>query len=94
MVAGLVMMFGNLVYALRRGKKAPANPWGGATLEWQIETPPHFESFTETPTITRGPYVFSATVEKTNGNGNGKTRGHAATPVKRAGSAARTGRRK
>ncbi len=61
MTAGLAMMFGNLVHGFFRGKKAPENPWGGATLEWQIETPPTAENFEKIPTITRGPYVFTAT---------------------------------
>jgi cytochrome c oxidase subunit 1 len=59
MVGGLGMMFGNLVHAFFRGKKAEANPWGGATLEWQISSPPSFENFEKVPMITRGPYVFT-----------------------------------
>jgi len=58
MVGGLGMMFGNLLYALFRGKKAEADPWGGSTLEWQIPSPPHAENFEEVPVITYGPYVF------------------------------------
>jgi cytochrome c oxidase subunit 1 len=58
MVGGLLTMFGNLVRAFFRGEKAPANPWGGATLEWQIPSPPPAENFEEIPTVTRGPYVF------------------------------------
>ncbi len=54
--AGLVFMFGNLIVALFRGPKAPANPWGGATLEWQIPSPPPAENFEQIPTITHGPY--------------------------------------
>jgi cytochrome c oxidase subunit 1 len=58
MVAGIALMFANLIWALRRGKKAPDNPWGGATLEWQIPSPPTAENFEEIPEVTRGPYVF------------------------------------
>ena len=36
--AGLVMMLGNLIYYRRRGAIAPANPWKGVTLEWQIDS--------------------------------------------------------
>jgi cytochrome c oxidase subunit 1 len=46
------------MHAFFRGKKAEDNPWGGATLEWQIPSPPSAENFEEIPTITRGPYVF------------------------------------
>ena len=58
MVAGLGLMFANLWRGLRRGAKAPANPWGGATLEWQIPSPPPTENFEKVPTVTRGPYEF------------------------------------
>jgi cytochrome c oxidase subunit I len=61
MVSGMIMMFGNLVYAFFKGKKAERNPWGGATLEWQIPSPPPAENFEEVPVITHGPYVFDGT---------------------------------
>jgi cytochrome c oxidase subunit 1 len=57
-VAGLLIMFGNLIWALVRGKKAPDNPWGGRTLEWQIPSPPPRENFEKIPVITHGPYKF------------------------------------
>jgi cytochrome c oxidase subunit 1 len=60
MVSGLGMMFGNLIYAFFRGKKAEANPWGGATLEWTLPSPPTFENWEHNPpVITHGPYVFN-----------------------------------
>ncbi len=55
---GLILMFGNLAYAFFRGREAERNPWGGATLEWQIPSPPPKENFGETPVITRGPYGY------------------------------------
>ncbi len=58
MVAGIVLMFANLLHGAFRGKKAPANPWGAATLEWQIPSPPSAENFDTVPTVTRGPYDF------------------------------------
>jgi cytochrome c oxidase subunit 1 len=58
MVGGLALMFATLGYGMRRGEKAPANPWGGATLEWQIPSPAPAEDFEEIPTVTHGPYVF------------------------------------
>jgi cytochrome c oxidase subunit 1 len=64
MVSGLGLMFGNLLYALFRGKKAEADPWGGSTLEWQIPSPPHAENFETVPIITHGPYVFPGRKEK------------------------------
>jgi cytochrome c oxidase subunit 1 len=58
LVAGLIGMISNLVYHVRRGAVAPANPWHGVTLEWQIPSPPPHENFDEIPVITREPYVF------------------------------------
>jgi cytochrome c oxidase subunit 1 len=63
MVAGLFFMMAVLLWSVFWGKKAPANPWGGATLEWTLPSPPETEDFEEIPTITRGPYDFSA-IEK------------------------------
>jgi len=58
LIAGLVMMTVNLIHARRKGAIAPANPWKGVTLEWQIPSPPPVENFEEIPTITRKPYFF------------------------------------
>ena len=51
LATGLVIIFGNLVYALFRGDKAPASPWGGKSLEWTISSPPPPENFKETPVV-------------------------------------------
>ncbi len=58
LIAGLIMMFGNLIYALKKGAAAGANPWGGATLEWQTASPPPRENFENIPHIERGPYDY------------------------------------
>jgi cytochrome c oxidase subunit 1 len=59
LIAGMAILFINLLVSLRRGPKAPANPWGGATLEWQIASPPPMANFDEIPTVTHGPYDYS-----------------------------------
>jgi cytochrome c oxidase subunit 1 len=59
LAAGLLMLAGTFIIALFRGEKAPANPWGGVTLEWQIPSPPPVENFETIPTITRPPYEFN-----------------------------------
>ncbi|MCE1229748.1 MAG: cbb3-type cytochrome c oxidase subunit I [Firmicutes bacterium] len=59
LVLGLLMYFGTLLYAIFRGKKADANPWGGVSLEWTIPSPPPLENFETIPTITTGPYHFA-----------------------------------
>ncbi len=64
MVAGLALMFYNLWRGIRHGAKAPANPWGGATLEWQIPSPAPTENFEHIPTVTHGPYHFGDSGKK------------------------------
>jgi cytochrome c oxidase subunit 1 len=42
---GFFIMAGYLLHSLVRGEKAPANPWGGATLEWETSSPPPYYNF-------------------------------------------------
>jgi cytochrome c oxidase subunit 1 len=58
---GLIILLINLFHGLFRGEKIGCNPWGGATLEWSIPTPPPTENFREEPTVTHGPYDFKGT---------------------------------
>jgi cytochrome c oxidase subunit 1 len=58
MVVGIFAVMANLVLSVFRGKKAPSNPWGGATLEWTLPSPPPAEDFESPPVITKGPYEF------------------------------------
>jgi cytochrome c oxidase subunit 1 len=58
LIGGLMLMFGNLIHSLFKGEKAEGNPWGGATLEWLISSPPPKENFEEIPRVDRGPYEF------------------------------------
>jgi cytochrome c oxidase subunit 1 len=59
MAITLIIVFGNLIYSLFRGKKSSPNPWGGVTLEWHTSSPPPLENFHEVPTVTHEPYDFS-----------------------------------
>lgn len=58
LIAGILLMFGNLLVALKKGAKSPNNPWGSMTLEWQTSSPPPFENFDYTPEIKYGPYDY------------------------------------
>lgn len=50
----------NLVWSIVAGKKADANPWESATLEWTLPSPPPHGNWGETlPTVHRGPYDYS-----------------------------------
>ena len=43
--AGVMVMAVYLLHSLFRGRKAPDNPWGSATLEWETDTPPKTHNF-------------------------------------------------
>jgi cytochrome c oxidase subunit I len=58
LAVGLIIMFGNFMQSMFRGRKAPMNPWGGTTLEWQIPSPPPAENFAKIPLIEHGPYKY------------------------------------
>ncbi len=56
---GLLLVLGNMIWSFWRGKRAPGNPWGGASLEWTHTTsPPDHHNFHRTPLVTHGPYDF------------------------------------
>ena len=63
LVTGIILMVGNLIYAYFRGKEAPQDPWGGATLEWRIPSPPPALNFVGEVPVPKAPYDFSK-VEK------------------------------
>ena len=57
--ASFLIFFYNAAVSLARGEKAPANPWGGRTLEWTVPSPPGHGNFATQPIVTGGPYDFS-----------------------------------
>ncbi|MEI7926834.1 MAG: cytochrome c oxidase subunit I, partial [Chloroflexota bacterium] len=56
--AGLVLVAWNLIRSITKGAIAPANPWGGLSLEWETASPPITENFAETPILKHGPYDY------------------------------------
>jgi len=64
MIASILLFFGHLFYCLFKGRRAPDNPWGGATLEWTTHTPPPLLNFDEPPVVTRQAYEYPDEVEK------------------------------
>jgi cytochrome c oxidase subunit 1 len=58
MAGGFLLTAMYLVQSLVSGKRAPANPWGGATLEWECASPPPYYNFHEAPKVG-DPYDFS-----------------------------------
>ena len=42
---GLFVVLFNWIHSWRKGRDAPANPWGSNSLEWQTTSPPPHENF-------------------------------------------------
>ena len=60
---GYLLPFCYLLYSLKFGPKAPANPWGAVGLEWQTSSPPISENFEVTPVVTQDAYQYSTREE-------------------------------
>jgi cytochrome c oxidase subunit I len=64
MIFGIAVMFGNLLMSFRKAVPAPADPWGGTTLEWHVPSPPPLHNFVDTPQIMAFPYDFTGVGEQ------------------------------
>jgi cytochrome c oxidase subunit I len=47
----VIMLFGNVIWSIKRGAPAGRNPWNAATLEWATESPPVEHNFNQIPTV-------------------------------------------
>jgi cytochrome c oxidase subunit 1 len=57
--AQLIFVF-NLFWSMKKGPKAPVNPWEATTLEWTVSSPPPFDNFAGVhPVVNHGPYEYS-----------------------------------
>jgi len=54
---GLLGIVVVLLKSLKNGERAPANPWGAATMEWEAASPPIHHNFHHTPEVHE-PYEF------------------------------------
>ena len=59
MASGFLLTAYYLLASLFGGRIAPANPWGGRSLEWQCASPPPFDNFATQPRVGDC-YDFSA----------------------------------
>ncbi|HKA37423.1 MAG TPA: cytochrome c oxidase subunit I [Thermoanaerobaculia bacterium] len=48
-----------MVWSMRYGRNAPANPWGSTGLEWKTTSPPPTDNFETPPVVTEDPYIYS-----------------------------------
>ncbi len=55
---GLFLTLFYLLHSLKWGKRAPANPWNGKSLEWATASPPIQHNFEKDPVCEDGPYEF------------------------------------
>ena len=62
LLVGFLIHLFVFLHSLVAGRKAPANPWGGLTLEWQADSPPDEHNFRHEPVVKHGPYDFETTV--------------------------------
>ncbi len=64
---GLFIILGYLIHSLFKGEKAPKNPWGGMSLEWEAASPPVEHNFAGPVVCKTGPYDFPE-IEKSVGH--------------------------
>jgi cytochrome c oxidase subunit I len=63
-LGALMLLVGFLIHlfvfvnSLVAGPKAPPNPWGGLSLEWEADSPPIEHNFHHEPIVKHGPYDF------------------------------------
>jgi cytochrome c oxidase subunit 1 len=51
LATGVLMVLWNCIHSLRVGRLAPADPWGGNSLEWYTSSPPPPHNFDDLPPI-------------------------------------------
>jgi cytochrome c oxidase subunit 1 len=51
MISGILTLITTLIVSLKKGKPAEANPWGAATLEWRVPSPPPTHQFDGPPDL-------------------------------------------
>ena len=65
LVAGMILLTYNLYRSSKKGQQVTEkNILGGETLEWQIDTPPIHENFTDIPVVKTDPYQYKMNEEE------------------------------
>lgn len=60
LATGFLLTLGYLIWAVRYGERATANPWCSASYEWRTLSPPPEHNFVGTPDFERGAYDYTA----------------------------------
>lgn len=60
LAVGYLLPLAYLLWSLRYGRKADANPWSATGLEWTTPSPPPTDNFASTPIVTEEPYEYDA----------------------------------
>ncbi len=60
---GYLIPLAYFIWSMRYGKRAPANPYGAAGLEWEIPSPPPTENFLEPPVVKGEAYDYGPSRE-------------------------------
>jgi cytochrome c oxidase subunit 1 len=58
LAVGYVLPMLYLIWSLKYGPEADANPWSATGLEWRTPSPPPTENFDETPIVTEKAYNY------------------------------------
>jgi cytochrome c oxidase subunit 1 len=59
---GYILPLIYLIWSMRYGPRATANPWPSTGLEWRTPSPPPTHNFETTPVVTWGAYEFAPSV--------------------------------
>jgi cytochrome c oxidase subunit 1 len=85
LAASTLLLFINMWWSFRKGKRAGANPWGARTLEWMISSPAPYYNYKHVPAVLSTPYDFGSPLPYI---GLDSTEGAAATAQATAGATA------
>jgi cytochrome c oxidase subunit 1 len=58
LVASQLIFFCNLLSSLKKGARAPANPWQAGSLAWSVSSPPPEHNFEAPPRVYCGPHEY------------------------------------
>jgi len=61
---GYLLPLAYLLWSLRYGKPAGANPWQATGLEWKTASPPPRDNFANAPFVTEKPYNYDAQADE------------------------------